>query len=183
MIVPAIVWRGGFAYRALLMGCCTGVFFGTIAWLDSGMFVAGAVVCVVLGVGSGLVLARRMTKGWPGAVELSGAQRVAVVDAARRGAAIGDAALAPAVADYRRALHASAEDGRPWRWLIVVILVVAIGMAVWDAASGSWGSAASSVIYLILIVLEVFWWPRRRAALLANADQAAELARRLNTPD
>lgn len=178
-----MVWRGEFLQRAALLGCCAGLFFGVIAWLDSGMLLAGATVFVVLGVGSGVVTARRMARAWPGAAELTGPQRVAVVDAARRGTSVGDTALAPAVVDYGRALRAAVESGRLWRWLFVAVLVIAVVLAIWDAAAGSWGNLAASIVYLVVIVLEVFWWPRRQAALLANTERAAALARRLDSTD
>jgi hypothetical protein len=182
-MVPALVWRGGPVRRGATVGGCAGLFFGVLAWLDSGMLLSGAIVFVVLGVGGGFWMARRMTRYWPGATELSGVQRVAVVAAARRGDRIGDDSLAPAVVDYGRGLHAAAEDGRPWRWVIVFVLVVAVAMALWDAVHGSLGNIIVSVVYLVLACLELFWWPRRSDELLANADRAAAMARQLDVPD
>lgn len=170
--MPAIVWRGGAVSRGAIVGLCLGLFFGVLAWLDSGMPITGAIVFVVLGVGSGVWMARRMRRYWPGSAALTGDQRVAVVSAARSGTRVDDAALAPAVGDYSRGLRAAAEDGRAWRWLVVSILLVAVAMAVWDAAYGSWGNLIVSVVYLVLVALELFWWPKKVAGLLANADQA-----------
>lgn len=167
----------------MTIGLCVGFFFGALAWLDSGMLLAGVLVVVILGVGSGTWMSRRMVKYWPDSRDLDGAQRVAVVDAARRGRGIGDESLAPAVAGYREGLHAAAAQARPLRWVIVVVLIVAIGTAIWDAVQGSVGSAIVSVIYLILAALELFWWPRRTAQLLANADRAAALARPVGAGD
>jgi hypothetical protein len=124
-----------------------------------------------------------MARYWPGARDLSGDGRVAVVYAVRHGDRIGDPALAPAVADYSRGLHAAADSGRRWRWVIVFVLVVAVVMTLWDAVFGSWGNAVASLVYLTLVGLELFWWPKRLAALLANADQSATMARQLNVPD
>ncbi len=73
-------------------------------------------------------------------------------------------------------LHLSTEDARLLRWLIVVLLVVAVAMAVVDAVFGSWGNVIASAVYLVALILEVFWWPRRRSTLLANADRAAALS-------
>lgn len=160
-----------------MLGVCGGLFFGIPAWLDSGMLIAGAVVFVVLGAVSGVWIARRMTKYWPGASALSAAQREAVVAAARRGDRIDrGAGLAPAVDAYRHALHAAAERGRPWRWFLVVVLLVAVGSTLWDATHGSPGNAIASVIYLAVVGLELFYWPKRTEVLLANADRAATLA-------
>jgi hypothetical protein len=184
VIVPAIVWRGGPVRRAVTVGACAGLFFGGLAWLDSGMLISGAIVFVVLGVACGFWTGRRMTRYWPRADELSGAQRVAVVAAARHGDPIGDDSLAPAIVDYCRALHAAADKDTPMRRAIVVfVLVVAAAMALWDAVHGSPGNAVASVVYLVVMGLEVFWWPKRREDLLANADRATTLARQADIPD
>ncbi len=181
--MPAFVWRGGPVRRGVTVGVCAGLFFGVLAWLDSGMLISGAIVFVILGVGGGFWEARRMSRYWPRAAELSGAQRVAVVAAARRGDRVGDDSLAHAVADYGRGLHAAVEQGRPWRWVIVVVLGVAIAMALWDAVHGSLGNVIVSVVYLVLAGLELFWWPKRCDDLLANADHAAGMARQQDVPD
>src|ERR1700712_4029487 len=136
--LPAIAWHGGSVRRGATIGVCPGLFLGALAVLDSETLIAGLVVFVVMGVASGLVMARRMARYWPGADTLSGAARVEVVNAVRHGERIADPALAPAVIDYGRGLHAAADDIRGWRWVIVFALVVAIAMSLWDAVSGSW---------------------------------------------
>jgi hypothetical protein len=183
LTIPAAVWRGGAVRRGVTIGGCVGLFFGALAWLDSGMLLAGVIVLVVLGVGAGLWMPRRMVRYWPESRVLNGAQRVAVVGAARRGHPVGDRTLGPAVAGYSRGLRAAAERTQPLRWVIVAVLVVAIGAAVWDAVLGSVGSAVVSVIYLIFAALELFWWPRRTADLLANAERAAAMARPVKAGD
>ena len=80
------------------------------------------------------------------------------------------------VIDYNNGIHTAAEKARLFRWLPVLILVVATGTAVWDAVYGSWGNAAASGIYLVLLLLELFWWPKRLERLLTNADRAADIA-------
>ena len=80
-------------------------------------------------------------------------------------------------------MHAAAEKARPWRWLLVFVLVVAVGTAVWDAVFGSWGNAVASGIYLVLLFIELFWWPKRQQQLLANAERAAEMARQSRISD
>lgn len=169
--VPAVVWRGDSAVRGVLTGTCLGLFFGGVAWLDSGMWLAGVVVLVVLGVGSGVWMARRMVRYWPSAGELTGAQRHTVADSVRHGRAV-DTALAHAALDYRRGLHAVADHHRPVRWLIVVLLVIAVAVAAWDAVNGSWGNVVASLIYLLIIGFEVVGLPRWQRRLLANADKA-----------
>ena len=174
--VPAVVWRGGFFRRALIIGGTFGVCLGAMAWLDSGFLLSGVIVLVIMGVFYGIWMPRRMARFWPGAKDLTGAERVAVAHAARRGEPIGDPRLAQPVIDYSRGLHAAEETGRPWRGVLVFVFVVATGMAAYDAVFGSWGNAVASAIYLAALVAELFWWPRRRQQLLANGDRAAELA-------
>jgi len=177
--VPASVWRGGSVSRALTTGGCAGVFFGALALLDSGIPLAAAIVFVVLGTGYGIWTARRMARYWPGARKLTGAERVTVVRAARRGEPIGDSRLARSLVEYSHGLHAAAEEARPYRWLGWLVLAVAAVLALWDTVSGSTRDAVASCVYLVLAAIEVFWWPKRQAQLLSNADRAAELARRL----
>lgn len=170
-------------YRGVTVGVCAGLFFGVLAWLDSGMLVAGATVFIVVGLGSGVWMARRMARSWPGARTLTGAQRVEVAAAARRGERIGDDALAPAVVDYSRALQAEAEKYRPLRWVIGFILIVAVAAAAWDAVLGSLGNVVVSLAYLLLIVLDLIWWPKRRNELLTNAHCALVKARQIGISD
>lgn len=89
--VPAMVWRGGFVRRALTVGSAIGLSVGVLAWLDSGLAAAGLAVLMIVGTCYGIWMARRMKRYWPGAEGLSGAQRVTVVRAARRGERITDA--------------------------------------------------------------------------------------------
>ena len=174
--VPAFVWRGGFFRRALIIGFGVGLVFGALALLDSGIPLAALIVLVIMGVFYGVWMPRRMARYWPGAKHLTGDERVTVVRTARRGERIGDPKLAQAVIDYNNGIHTAAEKARPFRWLPVLILVVATGTAVWDAVYGSWGNAAASGIYLVLLLLELFWWPPRQDQLLSNADRASDIA-------
>lgn len=175
--VPAFAWRGGFLRRALTIGVPVGIVLGGLAWIDSGALLGGIVAIVVTGLIYGIVMPRRMNRYWPGANELSGEDRVTVVRAARRGEHVGDARLAQAVLDYSQGLHAAEEGARPFRWLMPLVLVVAVATAVYDAVFGSWGNAVVSAIYFAALLLELLWWPKRRDQLLANADHAAEIAR------
>ena len=167
------MWRGGFALRALTTGGVVGICVGFLAWLDSGFWLSGLIVLVFSGTVYGVFMARRMDRYWPGAKNLTGDERVAVARAVRQGESIGDQRLSQAVVDYSRGLHAAAETGRWLRWLLIFVLVVAVGTAAWDAAYGSWGNLVASAIYLVALVVEVFWLPRYQARLLANADRAA----------
>lgn len=175
--IPAPAWRGGFAFRALTTGGVVGICVGFLAALDSGIWITGPIVLVFSGTVYGIFMARRMARYWPGAKDLSGDDRVAVARAVRLGEAVDDRLSQPAI-DYSRGLHAAAETGRWVRWVLVFVLVVAIGTAVWDWEYGSWGNAVASAIYLVALVAEVFWLPKYQARLLANADKAATLARK-----
>ena len=174
--VPASVWRGGFLRRGLTIGTVVGICLGALAWIDSGVWLGGVIAVVITGLVYGILMPRRMARYWPGAKQLSGEERVTVARTARRGERIGDPGLAQAVADYSQGLHAAAEEARPFRWLVPLVLVVAVGTAVWDAAFGSWGNVVVSFIYFVALLIELFWWPKRRDELLANADRAAEMA-------
>jgi hypothetical protein len=174
--VPAFVWRGGALRRAVTLGVAIGIFLAAMAWIDSGLLLGGIITFVVTGVVYGIVMCRRMARYWPGAKQLSGDDRVTVVRTARRGERIGDARLAQAVIDYDHGMHDAAEKGRFFRWLLIFVLVVAVGTAVWDAVYGSWGNAVASVIYLMLLLFEWLWWPKRLEQLLANTDRAADIA-------
>lgn len=167
--VPAVVWRGGFARRALTVGGCVGLCLGALAWLDSGFLLSGVIVTVVVGTFYGIWMARRMDRYWPGAKTLSGDERVAVVRSVRGGTDLDDSRLAIPRLDYARGLCAAAEEARPLRWVLAVVLVVALCVAAWDAVFGSWGSAVASVIYLVALLVEVFWWPKRQSRLVAHA--------------
>jgi len=179
--VPAFVWRGGFLRRALIIGGAVGVSLAALAWIDSGILLAGVMVLVIVGLFYGIWMPRRMARYWPGAKQLDGDDRVTVARTARRGERIGDARLAQAVVDYSHGMHAADEKARPFRWVLPLVLVVGVGTAVWDAVFGSWGNAVASGIYLVLLLLELFWWPKRRDRLLADADRAAEIAQHFLT--
>jgi hypothetical protein len=174
--VPAFVWRGGFLQRAVLLGAGIGVPLALLSWIDSGLLLSAIIVLIVTGLIYGIWLPRRMARYWPGAKQLSGDDRVNVARTARRGERIGEPRLAQAVIDYSKGMRAAAEQARPYRWVLPVVLVVAVATTAWDAVYGSWGNAIVSVIYLVALLAEMFWWPKRRDELLANGDRAAEIA-------
>jgi hypothetical protein len=174
--VPAFVWRGGFFRRALIIGGTVGPSLAALGWIDSGLLLTAVIVLIVTGLIYGIWIPRRMVRYWPGAKQLSGDDRVTVVRTARRGERIRDPRLAQAVIDYSGGMRAAAEQARPFRWVLPLVLVVGVGTTVWDAFFGSWGNAIASAIYLVALLIELFWWPKRRDELLANADRAADLA-------
>jgi hypothetical protein len=174
--VPAFVWRGGFFRRALIIGGVLGLTLGAMAWIDSGLLLGGIITVFITGLIYGIWIPRRMARYWPGAKQLSGEDRVTVARTARRGEHIGDSRLAQAVIDYSEGMQAAAEQAKPYRWVVPLILVVSVGTAVWDSIFGTWGNAIASVIYLVALLVELFWWPKKRDALLANGDRAADNA-------
>lgn len=174
--IPAWVWRFGLTLRALIVGAAVGVVVGLLALFGSNSLPAGLAVLVVITLMYGAVMGRRMAKLWPGAKQLSGADRVVVAGAARSGRAIGDTRLAPAVVEYSRALHQAAEGFRLWWWLIAVLGVVALGAAVADTIFSPVGEAVVSWLYFAFFPVEAFWWPRRQSQILANAQRAQQRA-------
>jgi hypothetical protein len=172
LTVPAFVWRRGFWGRALLIGGSVGFVLGELSWLDSGFWISGVLVLVIVGTFYGVWMARRMARYWPMSGQLTGADRVRVVAFARRGEHIDDPRLVEAARDYDRGVHEAAEAARPFRWLLPVVLIVAAASALWDAVFGSVGNAVVSVVYLVALAVELFWWPQRHAHLLANVRQA-----------
>ncbi len=181
--VPAFVWRGGLFSRAVIIGGAVGLVLGALGWLDSGFLLAGVLVLVTSGVFYGIWMPRRMARYWPGAKQLSGDERVMVVRTARRGDSIDDPRLGNAVIEYSAGMRAAADQARPFRWVLPLVLVVSVAATAWDAVSGSWGNLIASVIYLAALLVEMLWWPRRRDQLLANVDRAAETARQLDISD
>jgi len=176
--IPAAVWRGGPVLRALTVGGTAGLSLGGLAWLDSGFFVSGVIVMIVVGTFYGVWMGRRMARYWPSASNLSGAERVTVARAVRRGEPIDNARLNAPLREYGRGLRAAAET-EPWlRWMLALALAVSAVAAAWDAFAGSWGNIVASAIYLTALLIEVFWYPGWRAHLLANADIASASARK-----
>jgi hypothetical protein len=176
LTVPAFVWRGNAFWRAVIVGLATGIFLGLLAWMDSGLWFAGALAAAIITVIYGIWLGRRMVKYWPGASALTGEQRERVAGVTHWGGRIGDPALAQAVVDFADGMHRAEEKGRPFRWVLPLVLVVAIGTAVWDSVFGSTRDMIASLVYLVLLGFEVLWWPGRRDRLLDNADRAKERA-------
>jgi hypothetical protein len=174
--VPAFVWRGGFLRRALIVGGALGIVLGAMAWIDSGLLLAGILTVFITGLIYGIWIPRRMARYWQGAQQLSGADRVTVARTARRGERIDHSRLAQAVIEYSKGMHAAAEQAKPYRWVVPLVLVVSIGTALWDSIFGTWGNAIASVIYLVALLAELLWWPKRRDELLANGDRAADIA-------
>jgi hypothetical protein len=63
--------------------------------------------------------------------------------------------------------------------VLAVVLVVALGTAVFDALAGSVRETVASCVYLGLLAIELTWWPARRRELLLNSALAAALAKRV----
>jgi hypothetical protein len=177
--VPAWVWRFGSILRVLIVGPVAGIVIGLLAYLGSGVALAGLVAFVIVTLLYGAMTAHRMVKYWPGAKDLTGADRVAVTRAVRRGSDIADPRLASGVIAYSRGLHAASEHSRLGRWLIAVIGVVALATAIFDTITAPVGEAVVSWLYFAFFPVEAWWWPRRQSQLLASARQAERVAEAL----
>jgi hypothetical protein len=177
-LVPAWAWRGGAAARAVCVGVPVGVFLAALVFAESGLMLGAVVTLVVISIFYGIVVARRMSQFWPAAKDLSGADRVAVARAARRGRGIVDARLAPAAIEYGGGLRAAREQGRRWQWMVWLGAVAALVLAVLDSISGPSRMAAVSWLFVVFFAVEIFWWPRAQDRLLVNAERTGESARR-----
>ncbi|MBV9640423.1 MAG: hypothetical protein JO330_12810 [Mycobacteriaceae bacterium] len=183
VVIPAWVWRGGTAFRVVSVGLAVGVFFGVLGWVEAGSVVA-LVALVVLGpIVFGIPMARRMARFWPGAKALSGADRVAVVRATRRGQNIGEARLGHAVIEYGSGLREAHEQARRYRWVVPVVAALSLILALTDSFFGSIRLALVSWLWVAVIVVELLWWPGKRADLLSDAERAQTLAWRVLAGD
>lgn len=179
VVIPAWVWRSGPFFRVVSVGLAVGIFFGALAFAESGS-VAALVAPIVLGpLIFGIPMARRMARFWPGARTLSAADRVAVVRATRHGQNIGDARLAQAVIEYSTGLRAAYEQACRYRWVIPVVAALSLILALTDSFLGSIRLALVSWLWVAIIVAELLWWPRKRADLLSDAERAETLARQV----
>ncbi|MEU9476529.1 hypothetical protein [Streptomyces sp. NPDC048191] len=178
ILVPGWMWRLGPAGRAVGAGLPAGAFFGAFVLVEAGSWTGAAVVFVVLGLFYGTRVARRTKNVWPAAEGMSGADRTAVVRATRRGEAVDDPRLAPAVVEYAHALRRAAQEDRLRRWVVLVVTALAVVLAVYDTLRGSTGETVVSWLVVVLLVADLTWWPRGRARLLARADRAEASARR-----
>jgi len=176
LTVPAVVWRGNAFWRAVIVGLGAGVGLGLLSWLDSGLWFVALIVLAIMTLFYGIWLGRRMVRYWPGASALTGRQRERVAGVTHWGGRIGDPALAQSVVDFADGMHKAEAAGRPFRWVIPLVLAVGIGVAVWDSVFGSTRDLIASLVYLVLMGFELFWWPGRRDRLLDNADRAKERA-------
>ncbi|MFJ8201139.1 hypothetical protein [Streptomyces sp. NPDC096152] len=182
VLVPGWVWQGGPVRRALGVGLCAGVLFGAFVAVESGSWAAAAVALVVLVPLYGVRSARRMSRAWPGGAGLGPADRAEVVRATRRGEAVADARLAPAVLQYAGALRTVMEEDRLRWWVMALVAAVAVALGVYDTAAGTAREALVSWLVVVLVALELTWAPRRRDRLEARVERAEGEARALLRP-
>jgi hypothetical protein len=69
----------------MIVGLAVAVVLALLALIGSNSPLAGVAAIVGIGVIYSVIMARRMSKCWPGAKDLSGTDRVAVARAARSG--------------------------------------------------------------------------------------------------
>ena len=179
VVIPAWVWRGGPVCRAVNIGLPVGIFLGALVFAESGSALGAIVAVGVLSPFYGIMMARRMARFWPGAKDLNGADRAAVVRATRRGEEVGEARWALAVMDYSGGLREAHRQARRYRWVVWFFAVSALILAFSDSFFGSIRAALMSWLVVVFFVVELLWWPRNQAHLLSNAERAENLARPL----
>lgn len=175
-LVPAWAWRGGPVRRGVCVGIPVGFFLATLVLAESGLVLGGVIAFVVTSVFYGAVMARRMGRFWPAAKDLSGAERVAVVRAARQGRRLDDARLASAVVEYATGLCDAREQARAGRWLVWLTAAAMVVLAVLDSVSALPRSAFVSWLFVVFFAVEIFWWPRVRDRLVVNAENTVQLS-------
>jgi hypothetical protein len=176
--VPALAWRGGRVYRAICVGVPVGIFLAALVFAESGILLGALVAFVVLSTFYGIVMARRMSRFWPAANDLSGGDRVAVVRAARSGRDIDAARLGPAAIEYASGLREARKQARRYHWVVWLCAAVVLALAVYDSFFGTVRLAVVSWLFVAFFAIELFWWPRRQNQLLSNAERTETLARR-----
>lgn len=176
-LIPAWVWRWSPLLRAMCVGIPVGLFLGALVVAESGLMLGGAIAFVVTGVFYGTVLARRMGRFWPAATELSGAERVAVVRAARHGRRVANTHLTPAAIEYAGALREAREQAHRGRWVVWLAGAAVVVLALLDTVSASPRNTVMSWLFVVFFAVEIFWWPRMRDGLVLNAERTAQLSR------
>jgi hypothetical protein len=163
--------------RVVSVGLPVGIFFGVLGFAESGSVVPLVALTVLGPLVYGIAMARRMARFWPGASRLSGADRVAVARAARRGENVGEARLAHPVLEYSHGLRDAHEQAHRYRWVVPVVAALSLILALSDSFFGSNRLAVVSWVWVVIIIGEMSWWPRTQANLLSNAERAQALAR------
>jgi hypothetical protein len=158
------------------VGVPVGVFFAALVFAESASVLGTLVAFVVLSVFYGILTSRRMSRLWPSAGELSGADRVAAVRISRGGKDIGEPRLAAAVIDYTAGLREAHSQARSHRWVVWLGAAAVLVLAVIDSALGPLRLAAVSWLFVAFFVVELLWWPRRADRLLAHAERAERSA-------
>jgi membrane protein implicated in regulation of membrane protease activity len=175
--VPAWAWRGGSVLRAVCVGIPAGAFAAALVFAESGVMLGAVITFAVTSVFYGVLMARRMSRLWPAAKDLSGAQRATVVGAARRGGRLDDARLTVAAIGYASGLREAREQARRGQWLLWLGAAAVVVFAVLDSVSGPPRTAAVSWLFVVFFAFEIFWWPRLRDRLVVNAERTAQLSR------
>lgn len=111
---------------------------------------------------------------WPGADDLSGADRTAAICATRRNTALWEARLAPAVIGYSRALHDTRD--RFFRWHDSVFVGVCAYLAFVLFGNDRFpllSVAVGLTVAVAFFVVSGMWGLRRTLSKAANAEAAA----------
>ncbi len=148
------------------VGLLSGAPFGTLTGIRTGFvehsvlggLVVGLLGGAIFGAVMGLVFGRRLI----GAVQdLSPPDRTTVMRAVRKGQAVPERRLAPAVIDYAESLRQ--ESRRPLetkggnRLVLGALVVLSAGLAIAEGLGGDWIGAAGhsmlTVLWLVLVLL------------------------------
>jgi len=179
VVIPSWVWRAGAFFRAVIVGLAAGIFFGALGWAESGSITALLAIAVLGPLVFGIPITRRMARFWPTAKHLTGADRAAVVRAARHGQKIDEPRLAHAVIEYASGLRQAQNQARRYRWVIPLVAILSLVLAVTDSFFGSIRLALVSWLWVAIVWAELLWWPRKQVDLLSNAERAEMLARQV----
>jgi hypothetical protein len=173
------VWRRGRLWSAVRIGAPAGAFVGLIQFAQSGSADRALRGGIFFGLFFGAAMALVVWRSWPGAKDLSSADRVAVQRIVRRGEKIEEARLAPAVLEYAGVVRRTQEREDRRRWVLWVFagatVIVALAVTIR-------GTAREEVVWWALVALWaglLLWLPRRQARLQSHASHAEDEAHRL----
>jgi hypothetical protein len=173
-------WSGGRLWSAVRVGLPAGVIFGGLEFADGRHSVDSAIVSGILfAVFFSALMTGRIWRSWPGAKDLTSADRTAAARVVRRGESVGDPGLAPAVIEYAAVVtEARKKERRNW-WVLLIFLA---GTLVFAVSSTVDGSTRSTVVWWVLVgfwVVMLALIPRRSKRVIEHAERADEAARNL----
>jgi hypothetical protein len=176
------LWSRGHLWSAAQIGARGGLGFGLIQFGWDGSVSRALSAGASFGVFFGVWMAFIMWRSWPGAKDLSPTDRVAVHRIVRRGDAIHEARLAPAVLDYVGIVRRAQDREDRGRWMLWIF---ALGTLILALAAASTRAEVTWWVLVAFWASFLVWRPRRQAQTLAHASRAQAEASRLlqRSPD